>query len=1688
MVKISEQGQKIENFRDSVRNARETVREIAAALENEKLPDSILLDKLVEIFRNAEKLESEILSGWDNSLQKGTVSDYINHLNKFSNEDQLKTWIETLNKFTRIYSDDPDYNNSIDVYRNEASKKIEDLKLIKDSDAVEEIKEQIDFYLLFVKLLEAGDDDFLLETLSDKISGKIYRGLVGKKYRFRQTDDAANKVTPNGIIILHNINFKFDVKIFKRHMENIDARPALILSCATWLIYFTAEEMIRLLIHFQEEKHPDDAVKTAIESLVAKGYLTSFKLSERDSTRYALCSNLKNAFANENNRKILNECGNHVTPAMKGLTINLFSLTKAEVTSVEERNKAFLDAIDFISKNSGEQAAHDLIITPLNCTLSCFFTGQEGAAILSGKMLQSLAANPGETGLYSFLQKNEKLLLLLSDINSSEEAKSLVESRLPERKYKLLPEFCNIIKKEEANSGPQEKRYPPAAVQAKELEIPDYIKKEPSLNADKDLKTPEEIAKILAAIDIHEDEARFTGLCDMLADKLSDNPFKKDDNGPDRIIQALVFLYALASGQTLALCKHLDVKEKERIKNKSIQVQLAAGLFLDDIHYDSDTLGKAFPDIEATPQKISAFMRAMFSPYNQKDYDLYVLGDQLAERMPGTPLSYKSFKKILKDLTSLKTTERGFSSAVLNCFADQTTIQRKNMEIVQKAAGLKIVPKIKASINGKTDFTEFCFGKNSELYQIMESIEKGDNTIEEMVRFKVDELDDSKKLDAYIDKIWSQVKSQNQGINLPKLENAARKKMVNEFEKRTALMKEWLEHSGREKVNISQEIRNLRNTLLEEIPKTIDAIETEPNGSLFIYESLKYILTALKDGRTPDQTWAFSEFLYSFEVELNDNNKPTFPEFFESLPGMEAWRSVARHICEQRLPLSDVLKRIKKTDDLFYFDNLNHGKKIEEFLILNRKSDPENRIPWDKNETGARENSNSQEGKLIAEMELAFAYGRIEEQEKESLLSLEKEFNQYFQKCLNFGHFHFILTLFRNLLEKHENAIRDKLEKRFENRPEADKKCCLAQEIQKLIKKANFNVAEEYINLLDSGKQELPTDQGYDEKDFFNEYINLSNNLSELCRKHKGTSIRGWGLDNLMLNPVWSNWSSRQKDSSRNLLINWPAMKQDTTTGNIKAFFIEIGFSVEDVRRKHNDQYLIFELQVKPPDRNQQDYRHPIADFGTGMQIVDVICLFGGHAVGELINIIVRDLHLGANSIVIYDNAILLADRRKLIEDFHNNTSGQNSFILIDQILGLYLATLDISERIPAMLKTTLPFSSCQPFNPGSGIIPDEMFFGRKTELKEILYDKGTNFVYGGRQLGKTALLLRARSMAHRPDRGEYAIYVEVKAKTPDETVPEIYSKIQDAKIPIVLPNVGNWESLCHWIQSSFNKGKTKKLLLLIDEADTFLEFDRKDNFKAIGVLINLRRNTNNHFKFVFAGLHNVARSRDAIERNGIFPQMPPPLCIRPLSPADARNLLKRPLSYLGFKMDHLQQIELILANTNYYPGILHFFGHILIKTVLFEQYRNYYNSDNHPPYDLTDKQLRRIFSNNQLNNQIKEKINITLALDPRYKILANIIAYQYYLDEGKETDRSKGYTVEKIHELGRALDVGPEEEFVPENITNLLSEMADMGILWKNDDEKLFRLRRGSFLGTIGLWEEVDKNIAELNVYGFRP
>ena len=477
---------------------------------------------------------------------------------------------------------------------------------------------------------------------------------------------------------------------------------------------------------------------------------------------------------------------------------------------------------------------------------------------------------------------------------------------------------------------------------------------------------------------------------------------------------------------------------------------------------------------------------------------------------------------------------------------------------------------------------------------------------------------------------------------------------------------------------------------------------------------------------------------------------------------------------------------------------------------------------------------------------------------------------------------------------------------------------------------------------------------------------------------------------------------------------------------------------------------------------------------------IDVIVLLGTSTPSQIVNT-VKELDLSALSIVILDKPFGLSERRTMCETYHTRTSQQNPFILIDQALCLYLALHQKEERLPLLLMSTLPFTTYQPFVRDGGSTSDEMFCGRITELRSIMDKNGASVVYGGRQLGKTALLERAAKRCNVPEQKLFAVYISIydcdsEEKFVKKAVKEINKKSFDSIN--IRETCTSIEVLCDEIEKLFNSEKVHELKLFIDEADKFLNSIANGNYEKLQPLIDLRRNTTNNFKFVLAGLHNVCRAQKATENNGVFGQLGQPLCVKPLSPKDAIELISKPLRYLGFQIDRFPHLETILTTTNYYPGILQFFGYTLVET-LTSNYKSYYQAENNPPFPLQKEQLASVINSTDLNESIKEKFKLSLKLDPRYFMLARCIAYRYHYENNN--NRWMGYSIDEIKEVADSYPIHCLEGLTKIEYKNLLNEMVEMGILSPENDS--YRLRKASFIDVIGRdWDKVDEEILSDN------
>ena len=116
--------------------------------------------------------------------------------------------------------------------------------------------------------------------------------------------------------------------------------------------------------------------------------------------------------------------------------------------------------------------------------------------------------------------------------------------------------------------------------------------------------------------------------------------------------------------------------------------------------------------------------------------------------------------------------------------------------------------------------------------------------------------------------------------------------------------------------------------------------------------------------------------------------------------------------------------------------------------------------------------------------------------------------------------------------------------------------------------------------------------------------------------------------------------------------------------------------------------------------------------------------------------------------------------------------------ILIDEALIAFTATRR-ETRARIIFECGLPYGRVEPYTTDAGHVPREMFFGREAEIQDIMSRTADGcLVYGGRQLGKSALLSHVSRTRHSPGDERIVVRREVKALGNSEPTSEIWSHL----------------------------------------------------------------------------------------------------------------------------------------------------------------------------------------------------------------------------------------------------------------------------------------------------------------------
>ena len=532
--------------------------------------------------------------------------------------------------------------------------------------------------------------------------------------------------------------------------------------------------------------------------------------------------------------------------------------------------------------------------------------------------------------------------------------------------------------------------------------------------------------------------------------------------------------------------------------------------------------------------------------------------------------------------------------------------------------------------------------------------------------------------------------------------------------------------------------------------------------------------------------------------------------------------------------------------------------------------------------------------------------------------------------------------------------------------------------------------------------------------------------------------------------------------------------KETITQDNARKILKNLGFNTAQLTINQVGDYTRIDVNTEPiQDRN----RCPVPAYGSEANgHYRILCVWNRPSEEDLLNA-VGDTSQDSGAIVFHFGRMTAKRRRDLA---HLCRKRGRKFIVIDDTLMFFLCG-ERGARLPVLFDCTLPFTFLEPYTPhAAGLVPPEMFYGRERERESIIDPMGSCLIYGGRQLGKTVLLRYVERNYNVQNEARIARFLDIKEVGRKQPLDDIWlilvSELEKLQIlDASQRNPSNPRSL-EQIKSWLEVDNQRRILLLLDEADNFLEADGKEDFPRCDELRRLMLETNRRFKVVFAGLHNVLRTTR--QANHPLAHFGKPICIGPLlnngEMRAARALVERPLASLGYRFECLDLITRILSQTNYYPSLIQLYCDQLLKHITNPDAATF-DPQTSPPYVITSRHVEEAYQSQDLRQAIRDRFKLTLGLDKRYEVIAYSIAYGS-LESAK--GRVDGFSVSWIRdEILYWWSEGFRGRSSVDEIRALLEEMVGLGIL-RVTNEGYFTLRTPNVALLMGTPEEIQEEL----------
>lgn len=1113
----------------------------------------------------------------------------------------------------------------------------------------------------------------------------------------------------------------------------------------------------------------------------------------------------------------------------------------------------------------------------------------------------------------------------------------------------------------------------------------------------------------------------------------------------------------------------------------------------------------------------SAALRTLFAP-SEQDYAMDELIRCIEESGAGNDIPA---------LTELLGIMKSFYETT-GCAVDSFAGYRSNGNVLDEV--IARAEEVRNSIDGKGDIYEnqgrvrrlrelMFFDESSELRKCLNIVVENrvgeikfvrgfmENTFIRSGRKLSAENLDYQKEDAYVSAYWDMARdsliSEGKHVSKPhdNFKGTKRRNVDNSLRKIIDCICDWLavaEHSAnREEAYIKEKYDSIAPgitaKLSEIIEKSTAALSADaPDwGTYSLCMTAEELLAKMNGTYSAKQRkYMFVDFLRGEDILLDDEYLPELQSTFCGRGRMNILSRIRHHAAECTSTLTERVGRI------FSPDETEHDFRAARLIRAYAEDIGDSPLAGMKEfdimddclkQAGMRFNSMYQD--FSNEMGLCESYGTISDinGEKTAILKLALDWYRITRLTTDYGFYARLLESIRNGISADAAGRGKQLMRQLEDladKPEYDFGVYPKEMIAALIEDQNYTSAEFMLNCIRHNDTRTVNDYSVEPYNYFSEFVR-ENSIDLHVFKYPGKTLvdniyNRYGTNDLgKAMPIITGNVGKETKGGVEMLKSWPRTSP-VNHDDLRRLLVRLGFDPESIATDTTTGSIESYRIVCRKRSGKVTYNHPIPAFGslTETEGFRVACLFGRFNCDGLMSQFRQMNSTPRHTLVLLDYVLNMEERRRLARKIKEEKSFSKTFIVVDRVILFYLAKHYSSDTISRrLMAVTLPFAYYQPFVEASTqTIPAELFTGREQELTQIESPDGANLVYGGRQLGKSALLKMAQHNVDKNGNNDRAVLLDIQYKNYKEAAVLLSQELVTRDILDESCICDNWDDLARHISKRLMdenpETRINYLLIMLDEADEFIKTSAEDNNPPIAALKNLPAG---RFKLVMAGLHNLSRfNREMLQGNSNLIHLSS-VVVKQFQRPEAIKLLTNTLAYLGFRFDD-KVISMILAKTNYYPGLIQFYCQKLLEAMKGDDYAGY-SETNTPYYPVSEGHIKKVLSDSAFMNKVNEKLEASLFTEEKghshYHIIALIFAYLCY-----ESPNEKKYTVDDLMRVAEEYKITRLTSLNRDKIDELLNEMWDLNIFSKEDE--YYRFATEGFRELLGSRERVETAMSD--------